>query len=224
MHADSVQMADWWARSRGAQSANWVENYQRSVEARHRKTLSDVVRSLGAKTVLEVGCHCGPNLVRLATDDPAIEAIGIDASAEAITAGRQWVRGRGLEGRVQLNAVRFPEGTAAIASGTFDVVFSCYTLAYLAPSDLDAALYEMGRLAARALIIAEPMPYDGQRPATIREIGGYGEWAHDYQAALEWIGNLRGVKTRIVPVTPAVDRLNAILVVEREGPREPNSQ
>lgn len=215
MHTDTVRSAEWWARSRGATTGNWISNYQRSLDARHRRQISAIVDELGAETLFEVGCHCGPNLVRVATDLPHIQAMGIDASVEAVTAGRAWVTQLALADRVQLTAQRFPEGTQGTPSGFADVVLSCYTLAYIAPSDLDAALYEMGRLASRALILAEPMPLPGQALEPIHRMNGYNEWAHDYQAALEWIGNLRGVKTRILPVEPAVDRLSAILVVER---------
>jgi hypothetical protein len=201
-----------------------IQNYQRSLGGRQRLAISRIVRELRAETVFEVGCHCGPNLIRLALDHPGLTAHGIDASVEAVQAGRSWVADQGLAGRVQLTAQRFPEGTQATPTGFADVVISCYTLAYIAPADLDAALYEMGRLAGRALILAEPMPVDGVRPAPIHQMSGYSEWAHDYQGALEWVGSLRGVTTRIVPMHPPVDRLNAILVVERDVPSTSNSQ
>jgi hypothetical protein len=223
MHTQSVQAAEWWARPRGVQAQSWVQNYQRSLGARHRQLISQLVGELKAETVFEVGCHCGPNLIRICRDHPTVHAHGIDASAEAVVAGRGWVAQLGLADRVQVTAQRFPEGTAATPSGFADVVLSCYTLAYVAPADLDAALYEMGRIAARAVVLAEPMPIEGPI-AHVHRMNGYSEWAHDYQAALAWIGNLRGVKTRLVPVRPAVDRLNAILVVERADPPTLNSQ
>jgi len=147
MHAQTVEATDWWAKSRGQTTANWIANYQKSLASRHRTVLVEVLTKLGAQTVLEVGCHCGPNLIRLAEALPTASLHGIDANADAVQAGRTWVADRNLASRVQLHVGRFPDATAAIASGTYDVVLTCYALAYIAPADLDAALYECGRLA-----------------------------------------------------------------------------
>lgn len=214
MHAATVETADWWARHRES-AADWIANYQRSVKSRHRGIIATVIKELAPETLFEVGSHCGPNLVRLAQELQDLSMHGIDASVDAVNAGRAWVKGLGLDGRIRLSAQRFPEGTQAMPSAFADVVLSCYTLAYIAPADLDAALYEMGRLAARAIVLAEPMAIGAHQPASVRNLSGYSEWAHDYQAALAWVGSLRGVTTRIVPIDPPVDRLNAILVVER---------
>lgn len=215
MHAQTLEATDWWARPRGATSANWIANYQRSLQTRHRTAIAAIVQALGASTVLEVGCHCGPNLVRLAQADPALQAIGIDANAEAVAAGQAWVAAQGYADRITLQVGRIPDALLATPSGVCDVVLSCYTLAYLAPADLDAALYELGRLARRAVVIAEPMRLgDGPQPVT-RALTGYSEWTHDYQEATRWIGSFAGMTRRIVPIVPPVDHLTAILVLER---------
>jgi len=215
MHTDTLEAAQWWAQSRGATSANWIANYQRSLHSRQRDVISGIMRELAPAEVLEVGCHCGPNLVRLAQEHPTLRAIGVDINAEAVAAGRQWLTSAGLESRVQLNAGRFPAVTAGIADGAFDVVLSCYALAYIAPVDLEAALYEMGRLAARAVVLAEPQTDQVPAAQSARSLSGYTEWTHRYTAALPWVGSLRDVTCRTVPVDPPVDKLNAVLVITR---------
>lgn len=215
MHVASQEAANWWARPRDGQAGQWVANYQKSLAARHRTVIASIVRELQVETLFEVGCHCGPNLVKLAEADPQLRAAGIDVNVDAIMAGRRWLRDKALSDRVQLNACRFPDGTASLASGSFDVVLSCYSLAYVAPADLDLALYEMGRLATRAVILAEPMTLEGRVGTPVQNASGYREWAHEYRSALRWNGSLAGGEARLVPVTPPVDRLNAILVVER---------
>lgn len=222
MHAYTVETGNWWAQKRAA-SAEWIANYQKSLQSPQRVAIETIVRELAPETLFEVGAHCGPNLVRLAGALPGLHMHGIDASAEAVAAGRQWAASLGIADRVALTCQRFPDGTYGTPTGFSDVVLSCYTLAYIAPADLDAALYEMGRLAARAVIIAEPMPIGTDRPGPVNRVDGYKEWAHDYQAALEWVGSLRNVRTRIVPIVPSVDRLNAILVVERLDVMESNT-
>lgn len=214
MHADSVATANWWAGSRGANRESWIENYQKSLQVRHRTAISQIVGELQPSTLLEVGCHCGPNLIRLAQDYPELSLAGYDVNAEAIAAGKAWVARLGLQHRIGLSVGNLPQGSESIPTGAIDVVVSCYTLAYVAPVDLDAVLYELGRVAKRAIILAEPM--DGPPTAML---SGYHEWAHRYRQAVEWVGSWRGMTLTTVPVTPPVDRLNAILVAERSNTR-----
>jgi cyclopropane fatty-acyl-phospholipid synthase-like methyltransferase len=211
MQAETIEAGDWWARPRGETAASWVKNYQLSLKARHRTAIVEIVKSLEAETVFEVGAHCGPNLVRLATEIPALRSIGVDVSAEAVNAGRSWVASLGLSDRVQLNVGRVPQCTDAVPTGSCDVVLSCYALAYLAPEDLEETLYEMGRIAAKAVVLAEPMGHS----QNTRSMSGYTEWAHDYEQAAKWCMTWRGMTITRHPVSPPVDRLNGILVATR---------
>jgi hypothetical protein len=222
MHAQTVDAANWWARSRGETNTHWITNYQKSLRTRHRDVIVDIVRDLPAVTsVLEVGSHCGPNLVRLAQEFPAIEQLsGVDVNADAITAGIRWVHGLGLSERIGLSPGRVPDATSALPDGCVDVVLSCYALAYIAPQDLDTVLYEMGRLARTAIVLAEPMTTKAIADERMA-VSGYREWAHNYQDASRWIGTWRGRSQRIVPVAPPVDRLNGILVAVREESTTP---
>lgn len=215
MHAATVHAADWWARPRGDTAAQWIANYQKSLHLRHRVAISEIVGELQPKTLLEIGCHCGPNLMRLATDHDGLKVCGLDASSEAILAGKAWARQYpALESRIELAVGRFPQATEKFPDGAFDVVLACYTLAYIAPQDLDAALYEVGRLAKHAVILAEPQRTDGTDADIKQSVTGYTEWQHNYQQARRWTNTLRNHKARFVPVVPPVDALNAILVLE----------
>lgn len=218
MQAATIEAADWWARTRGAGSANWITNYQNSLKTRHRNVIVEIVKELQPETLVEVGCHCGPNLVRLAQELPHLRMIGIDANVEAIQAGRGWVNQLGLGSRIQLNAGRFPDATQETPSGCCDVVLSCYACAYIAPGDLDATLYELGRLATKAILLAEPM--SETQTTWHGAMSGYSEWAHNYQHAAKWLNTWRGMTTRLVAIEPPVDRLNAVLVATRSASDE----
>ncbi len=214
MHVQSVEAGQWWAMPRGAQMQDWVGNYQRSLQARHRTLIVDIVKDLAPATLLELGSHCGPNLVRLTQAMPTLKTLGVDISEDAVTAGKAWVASLGLTGRIELHAGRVPDVTSDVPTGSVDVVLSCYTLAYVAPADLDGVLYEMGRIAKHAVVLAEPMTDEG--PASHRHTrNGYHEWAHNYVEASRWIGSLRGAMTRIVPLSPPVDALNGVFVATR---------
>lgn len=217
MHAATLDAAQWWARPRGADAGTWIDTYKKSLTSRHRSVIAEIVGELaGVTSVLEVGCHCGPNLIRLAQAHPHLTQLsGVDVSAEAVAAGTQWATDRGLSERIQLVHGEIPAASSSLPDACVDVVLSCYALAYIAPADLDAVLYEMGRLAKRAVILAEPMT---DQPATDgrMSLSGYNEWAHNYRAASRWIGTWRGMTLRTAIVDPPVDRLSAILVATRD--------
>lgn len=217
MHVRTIEAAAWWARPRGETSATWIANYQKSLTTRHRDVIVAAVRDLRATSVLEVGSHCGPNLVRLAQEDPTISQLtGVDVNAEAIEAGTRWVKALGLDERIQLATGRMPEASATLPDGCVDVVLSCYALAYIAPPDLDAVLWELGRLARRGIVIAEPMTDKVKADEKIT-LQGYQEWAHNYRAAQRFLGSWAGMTISSRPVEPPVDQLSTVLVAVR-GP------
>lgn len=219
MHAHTVEAAQWWERPRGDTSAHWIATYQQSLKARHRTQIVQIMQTLRPTSVLEVGAHCGPNLVRLAQDCPWIEQLtGIDVNADAVAGGQRWVSALGLSERISLVQGRVPEKTDGLASGCVDVVLSCYALAYIAPPDLDAVLAELGRLATTAIVLAEPQIETGVSQWN-GGVTGYSEWAHPYQQSGTWMPSWRGLTSRIEPVSPPVDRLNGILVAARANTR-----
>lgn len=214
MHTDTIDAATWWARPRGEHASHWIATYQKSLGSRHRDVIVSAVQSVpDVSSVLEVGSHCGPNLIRIAQGCPSVEQLtGIDVNLEAVTAGTRWVTSLGLQDRITLVEGRVPEKTSSLPDQCVDVVLSCYALAYIAPEDLDAVLYEMGRLAKRAIVLAEPMTH-GSGPSRGRNsLSDYREWAHNYQAASRWINTWRGCDLRLETVSPPVDHLNEVLV------------
>jgi ubiquinone/menaquinone biosynthesis C-methylase UbiE len=214
MHARTQEAAQWWARPRGTQNAEWVQTYQKSLTHRHRDVIVRLVQGIpGISTVLEVGSHCGPNLIRLAQAMPHLEQLsGVDVNAEAVAGGQRWVQQLGLQDRIEFAVGQVPQATERLPDGCVDVVLSCYALAYIAPQDLDAVLYEMGRIAKKALVLAEPMPGGQPRPPQMTD---YQEWQHDYQGAAKWLATWRGCAMQLTPVSPPVDRLHSVLVAVR---------
>lgn len=212
MRKATQDISDWWARDRGAETSRWVGNYQRSLQLPHRTRIVECIRALKASTLLEIGCHCGPNLVRLAKEFPTLQMIGIDVSAQAIEAGRVWVKADGLEDRIQLNVGRIPESLSELPDRAFDVVLSCYTMAYLAPDDVDGVLYELGRLSTKAVIVVEPTAMQDVGIEHESRVTGYQEWRHDYRSRSAWVGTLRGRSVSQQLLEPPVDRLNGITI------------
>jgi len=215
-YSQTVDAIAWWAQPRRERLGAWIAQYQSSLDVQHRRVISQIVGELGVRTLLEIGCHCGPNLIRLAMDYPAMHMAGFDVNAEAVDAGKAWVEQKGLTSRIRLDRATFPQGTQKSTTGCVDVVLSCYTLAYVSVADIDAALYECGRLAKKAVILAEPMTEDAKETETFMT-NGYHEWGHRYSARVPWIATLRNCYMSLVPVSPPVDRLKSILVLRRES-------
>lgn len=218
MHTHTAEAAQWWARPRAADAVDhWIETYQHSLGSRHRTAILSAVQAIpDVKSVLEVGSHCGPNLMRLAQGCPRIEQLtGVEINAQAVEAGTRWAARLGFAERVAFQQGRVPDVTSSLPDACVDVVLSCYALAYIAPTDLDAVLYEMGRLARKAIIVAEPM--DRSHPERMTLSSDYHEWTHDYIGASKWIGTWRGCVFGRAKVEPPVDRLGDVLIVMREN-------
>lgn len=217
MQTNTQRAVNWWSAPRVSWvSDGWLDGYKNSLHQPHRSAIVEIVRRYDVRSILEAGCHCGPNLIRLAQDVPTLtDLFGVDANAQAIEAGQAWAGQAGLDGRVQMRAGQFPDCTANMADGCADVVLSCYALSYLSPEDLDASLFELGRLAKKVVILAEPVS-SGEPVLLSRTAIGYQEWAHAYGKSLKWIGSMRGMTLRKMDIDPPVDHLNAILVLERQ--------
>jgi len=215
MHAQTVQATEWWQRPRLEKTQQWIAEYQKSLRTRHRLVISRIVGDLQPHSLVEIGCHCGPNLIRLANDHPSIETlVGLDVNTDAIEAGKNWVAAQGLSSRIGLMAAKTPEATQQWPDRSVDVVLSCYALAYIAPPDLDSVLWELGRIAAKAIVLAEPMT-DGLTE-THTMLNGYQEWAHNYHATAKWMSTWSGMTLKTAIVDPPVDRLARVLVAVRE--------
>lgn len=210
--ADTAAARQFWSGHPGEQA--WCDERYGAQPSRPRQWLLDGLAMAGqvrtVRTVLEVGCHCGPMLAMLQAE--GLEATGVDVN-------RSWVglaQGRGLDAR--LGAV--PECLAAFPDASFDAVVSSYCLAYVSPADLPATLAECMRVAAVGLVLVEPSAGPGVTQARATD-GSYLEWRHEYLDALE-------VAWRTHPSLPSftMERLrrddpdsdvNALIVVRLHG-------
>jgi SAM-dependent methyltransferase len=115
--------------------------------------LAQLVRDLGARSVLEFGCNVGRNLAAIAEHCPGVELTGIDINQAAISAGREKT---GLDLRVADE-----RGLAAFADGAFDLVFCVSVLDHIA--DVAEVCRELVRVARRHLFLMEVrLPVEGR--------------------------------------------------------------
>jgi SAM-dependent methyltransferase len=171
--AATIDAQFFWANHPGR--SVWCARYWMTADDAPRDWVIDGLRHLGpVKTVLEIGCHCGPLLKRL--KESGYTAGGVDINATAVEEAR----------RLGLNASvgAVPDVLSRFADREIDAVVSSYCLAYIAPDDLAETLGECLRIARMGLVIAEPMARSGDESG-LYEADPYVEWRHDYFEAVE---------------------------------------
>lgn len=181
-------------------SPAYFEGCWNSIHRPHRQPILDAIASLmPATSLLEIGCNAGPNLRLIHERWPEVRLVGIEVNAAAaIYAGCQGITC--VTGDLRYELPR-------LGAGEFDIILSCYCLAYIEPDEIADVLAHMVRIARVGLVIAEPMAFSGM---SVPEAAGIPEWRHDYVASLPM--NFKRFNS-LRMVEPPVERLNAVLTV-----------
>lgn len=199
-------MSFWSTRSKADAAAYWETR-----GAGYRGLLASMLRKFAPfHSVLEIGCHSGPNLWAIRQQFPVAHLIGLDPSEscakfgqvaavreamERMTPaqrdafdGQSEARGEVLSVGVDFMVGSAPQGLAAFRD--IDVVVSCYTLAYLSPTELHDTLAHISTSTQRGILLVEPMPTDVEPEGPIVSARipcrrhNYAEWFA--QHAPEW--------------------------------------
>lgn len=113
----------------------------------HRQLLMHIMKLLSPfKTVLEVGCNSGPNLVRINDLYPEATLAGVDPSSDAIDLARQ-----ALPHALLYKGVA--EDLGIFKTHFFDVVIA--DAAYMYVKDIKKALDEADRVCRNAIVIID---------------------------------------------------------------------
>jgi len=195
-----------WRGLRGDWTQDWVDAYWAGRHDAHRVDLRETILRFSPTSVYEFGCHCGPNLWQCESAG-ILTLAGCDINAPAVEQGRVHLP------HADLTVGSVPTATAQYPDRAFDVVFSCFALAYTAPVILRITLAELWRLTGRALVLLEPMAADGKGPQLLGDGHDYLEWRHDYFFFLSMmVGVQAATFRRTVYETSA---LNGLLTIER---------
>ncbi|HYM22023.1 MAG TPA: class I SAM-dependent methyltransferase [Vicinamibacterales bacterium] len=218
---ETVQATDYWTpKAADLQNVEHAARfYWESVDDPQRFWVQEAVALVGAESVLEVGCQCGPNLRALAQHWPSMRLDGVDVNRPAIEHGRRFAGDAGLS-NITFHEGALPGALANWATGSVDVVLSVYCLAYINPHDIVDTVEALLRIARKGIILIEPLVTD-KNPAEEVTAGdlGYVEWRHDYLAVLNILaGELpdgRKLHAAILP-RQRVDRLNGVLIATHQ--------
>lgn len=171
----SAPATRFWAERGPFNWARVLPTYWEAGSQPHRAELVQALKGLPTfESVRELGCCAGTNLRMIREAFPKVLAQGMDVSEEAVLFAQDKFVKDGAVGIVQADILadsRYWE------PGEVDVVFSCYTLAYIAPADLRLLLRAMVRSAKVGVVVVEPMLGDF---GLLRSSSGLIEWRHDY--------------------------------------------
>ena len=193
----------WWQQTHDQSSA---EKTWSTAAAPYRDHILYAVAALLPKSVYEIGCASGPNLRRIREADASIRLGG----SEPVESFAQWAE---THLGVTIDRRSLP---AFVPSPTWDMVLSCYTLAYLAPTEVTTALTRLRQeTRPRALVIIEPEQPGRYGLMAEQRPGGIFPpvWFHDYWALLPATGWAVQWKWPILP--PQYRLRNLYVVVPR---------
>lgn len=208
--AASAPATQFW-RDRGPESwARVLPTYWEAGGQPHRKALLEALHTLPRfESLREIGCCAGTNLRLIRETYPWVLLEGTELSIEAATFAQDKfaadVKTRVVCTDLFADAPLWPDRDT-------DVTVSCYTLAYVAPEDLDDILRHMLRASAIATIIVEPMHNGpvGRLPVTYAP-----EWRHDYKEAINRIMAVdpRKADLSVGQISPPTESCDGILAV-----------
>ena len=189
-----------WSHQHVAYGPGWTQLYWSTRDHPSRAVICDTLKTISFTSLVELGCNSGPMLSVIHERFPKAKLTGVETNALAVEDGARLL----------------PSATFALDSlmgwlpkqdaRSYDVVLSYYTLAYVAPRDLPAVLWQTVRVAKRAVVLAEPVATPTEPPGMVY---AYPEWRHDYVAAFRHLG----WKAETHPL-PRKDHLNELVVVK----------
>lgn len=206
---------DYWRnRHMSRQGDEWAEMYWASAERPYRDRIVELVRhEAPIASVLELGCNALPNLRRMHSAFPEAELYGVDVNDAALAYGFAQARKEGWDLKLALETDTLERYIDRHSAESFDVVFSCYALAYVEPSVIKSVVRGALRLARKLVIFAEPSVAGAA--CRVRD-ADTDEWAYDYlRMASQLRSRPASISEEVVP--SGFDALNKITCVVFEG-------
>jgi SAM-dependent methyltransferase len=171
---------------------DWIKDYWLSRSHSHRQFLISIISKHNPKSILEVGCNCGPNLYILAKKFPSANIVGVDINPLAVQKGNEWFAQEGIS-NVKLLVGKADE-LERFRNRSFDVVFTDAILIYIGPDKIKRVIAGLLRIADKALILNE------WHSAKVNSLGAYeGNWVRNYISLLKEITPGRKIKITKIP-------------------------
>jgi len=125
-----------------------------------------LAKARGVKSIMEVGCNNGMNLLALEYLDPSANLYGVDINASALVELERQFKERGLP----CPETRKAPASEFVADDTYDLVLTKGLLIHVDPDDLPAVYERLFTMSRKYIMIAEyyspkpvEIPYRGHR-------------------------------------------------------------
>lgn len=183
MRLTTNQHKKYWA----TRKIDWNVSYLQTFSHPHRNVIIEVLKTFPWRSLWEIGCGPGANLVKIAKEMPGRELGGNDINPEAIALARQTFKNAIFE-------VTSCEDIL-LSDKSCDVVLSDMTLIYIGPTKIKKVLKELHRICRTRIVLVEFDSTKWWRRLWLRWKSGY--FAYDYKELLESCGYYDIMKYRI---------------------------
>jgi ubiquinone/menaquinone biosynthesis C-methylase UbiE len=174
MRHTTKQHSEYWKNRK----IDWNAHYLVTAEHPHRYIIVEVLKSFPWRSLWEIGCGPGANLVRIATDIPGRELGGSDINADAIDLARKTFKNALFE-------VSSCEDTL-LSDKACDVTLSDMVLIYIGPNKIKKVLKEIKRYTRGRIVLVEFDSSKWWRRLWLRWTTGY--HSYNYKKVLEQCG------------------------------------
>lgn len=176
------QHAEYWKNRK----IDWLSHYASTWTHPHRQMIIDKLKSFKWISIIEVGCACGPNLMRIISQFPRADVGGVDVNEDAIEAAKgiftDALKGTGRSAWFKVNR----GDNMMISDNATDVVLSDMTLIYVGPREIKKYLLEMKRVARNQIMLMEFHHKNPFKRFLLKWKSGYN--AYDYKKLLSECG------------------------------------
>jgi hypothetical protein len=208
---DGEHSKRWWATRDDGETSS-AQGYWDQRHHPLRQEIGKTLSSLGAASLLEVGCHAGMNLWSAAQFQSWQRIAGVELSNTVLDFARQTLSpalGFCVE-LTQASADNLP-----FADKSFDVTLTAGTLVCIGPDDIEKSLSEICRVSRRWIVLVEPIEIDQRFATAAGREDPYPNtmyWIRDYSGLLEGSAVLRS----LTPMrrNAQLGHLNSIAVFE----------
>lgn len=176
------QHSDYWKNRK----IDWIKHYAATWTHPHRQFIIDKLRTFPWVSIIEVGCACGPNLMRILSHFPRADVGGIDINEDAIKTAED-IFGNALKGTGRSAWFKVNSGdNIMISDNATDIVLSDMSLIYVGPTQIKKYLLEMKRITRNRIMLMEFHHKNPIKRWLLKWRSGYN--AYDYRTLLKKCG------------------------------------
>ena len=200
----------WWTNRDAVQSSS--QAYWDGRDSAARRSIAETIAGLEGNSLLEIGCHAGPNLYACAKRKKFSRIAGTELSAPVMAFAREHL----LPEIGPLEIVEAPAHALPFADASFDIVLTSTVLVCIGPDEILPSLSDILRVCRRWIVLAEPYsarPKDATPAGRVDRYSKTTYWIRNYAALLQ--DKVRLVSITRISKADQLGHLDSVLVLEK---------